>query len=329
LIALGFILAYLCDIRIWQRVLIFLSTIPITVIMNSIRIGGIGVSVEYWGPQMAEGLLHDIEGWFMFMASLTVLLLELLLILRLSGDRRPLGQIFVLDTPDKSTPDKSTAMPELKVPNMRLLGVALTVFAAMTAYSLGQSRAEEIVPDRLDLNHFPLLVGAWQGTPDTLESIYIDALKFDDYMIANYKRGSDHLNFYIAWYGSQRSGQSAHSPRSCIPGGGWRIHSIDQMHLDDLYLGSRPLMTNRAVIQKGEARQVVYYWFQQRGRVVTNEYLVKWYLFVDALLHNRTDGALVRLTIPLGRGQSLQEADAQAGDFMRRILPRMNDFIPG
>jgi EpsI family protein len=148
-------------------------------------------------------------------------------------------------------------MPELKVPNMRLLGVALTVFAAMTAYSLGQSRAEEIVPDRLDLNHFPLLVGAWQGTPDTLESIYIDALKFDDYMIANYKRGSDHLNFYIAWYGSQRSGQSAHSPRSCIPGGGWRIHSIDQMHLDDLYLGSRPLMTNRAVIQKGEARLLV------------------------------------------------------------------------
>lgn len=333
LVALGFILAYLCDIRMWQRVLLFVSTIPITVIMNSIRIGGIGVTVEYWGPQMAEGLLHDVEGWFMFMASLAVLLLELVLLLRLSGDRRALTQVFVIE----EAGGNGSWQPVRHGPSLHLLSAALLTVLAVALYAFGHSRASEMVPERLTLNHFPLLLGDWHGTPDTLENIYIDALKFDDYMIADYRRESghdsqqkaQHLNFYIAWYGSQRSGQSAHSPRSCIPGGGWRIESIEPVHLDDLYLNAQPLEVNRTVIRKGETRQVVYYWFQQRGRILTNEYLVKWYIFWDALTQNRSDGALVRLTIPLERDQALTVADAQAADFMREALPRMNDFIPG
>lgn len=334
LVALGFILAYLCDIRMWQRVLLFVSTIPITVIMNSIRIGGIGVTVEYWGPQMAEGLLHDVEGWFMFMASLAVLLLELVLMLRLSGDRRALTQVFVIEDNGAN----AAWQPVRHGPSLRLLSAALLTVLAVAIYAFGHSRSSEMVPERMALNHFPLLMGEWHGTPDTLESIYIDALKFDDYMIADYRRGAEHdaqhLNFYIAWYGSQRSGQSAHSPRSCIPGGGWRIESIEQVHLDDLYLNTEPLLANRTVIRKGEARQIVYYWFQQRGRIITNEYLVKWYIFWDALTHNRSDGALVRLTTilkntGLERDQALAVADAQAADFMREALPRMNDFIPG
>ena len=326
LVALGFILAYLCDIRMWQRVILFVSTIPITVIMNSIRIGGIGVTVEYWGPQMAEGLLHDVEGWFMFIASLAVLLLELVLLLRLTGDRRALTQVFVMETPASMA--NNPFMTTQHGPSLRLMSVALLTVLAVTFYAFNHSRSSEFVPQRMALNHFPLLLGDWHGTPDTLESIYIDALKFDDYMIADYKRDGQNLNFYIAWYGSQRSGQSAHSPRSCIPGGGWRIESIEQVHLDDLYLSTEPLLANRTVIRKGEVRQVVYYWFQQRGRIITKEYLVKWYIFWDALTQNRSDGALVRLTVPLERDQALTVADAQAADFMRQALPLMNDFIP-
>lgn len=325
LVALGFILAYLCEIPLWKRAILFLSTIPITVIMNSIRIGAIGVSVEYWGPEMAEGLLHDIEGWFMFMASLAVLIAELIILLRITGDRRRLGEVFVMD--DAPADKDAHATPGGGLPVIFPAAGLVAVVVALI-FSLGSGEEEEIVPERVSLNHFPLLVGDWYGTPDALESVYIEELKFDDYMMANYRKGNEHLNFYIAYYGSQKKGESAHSPRSCIPGGGWQITSIEGHHLGELYLNSQPLMANRAVIQKGEHRQVVYYWFQQRGRIITNEYLVKWYLFWDALTMNRSDGALVRLTVPLARNQPLTTADAAAADFMAQVQHRLNDFIP-
>ena len=340
LVALGFILTYLVDMAIWKKVILFLATIPITVIMNSLRIGGIGVTVEYWGPEMAEGILHDIEGWFMFMASLSVLLALLKLMLIGSGDRRSLGLAL------SSRFDRSVAR-ENEAPSVDAFAnensahkpmAGLTAWLFFVVVLLGSAVAIQIsnpteaadtdTPPRLGLTHFPLIVGDWLGTPDAMEKVYIDALKFDDYIIANYSKDAEQLNFYIAYYGSQSAGQSAHSPRSCIPGGGWRIESLEQIQLGELYLNSQPLMANRAVIQKGEARQVVYYWFQQRGRTITNEYLVKWYLFVDALFEGRTDGALVRLSLPLDKSKDISHADALATDFMSSITYRINDFVP-
>jgi len=76
-------------------------------------------------------------------------------------------------------------------------------------------------------------------------------------------------------------------------GGGWRIQSLAQTTVDGVEVGGQPLRVNRALIQSDDQRQLVYYWFLQRGRVVTNEYLVKWYLFVDSVTRHRSDGALV------------------------------------
>ena len=84
---------------------------------------------------------------------------------------------------------------------------------------------------------------------------------------------------------------------------------LSREEVDGVSIGGQPLLVNRVVIQKGEYRQLVYYWFQQRGRVIENEYLVKWYLFWDSLMHNRSDGALVRLTSFVGPESSLSEAD--------------------
>ena len=90
----------------------------------------------------------------------------------------------------------------------------------------------------------------------------------------------------------------------------------------------QPLRVNRALIQKGNNSQLVYYWFQQRGRVITNEYLVKWYLFWDALTRNRTDGALVRLVTSVDRGGNIEEADRQLGSFATTVAARLTDYVP-
>ena len=146
--------------------------------------------------------------------------------------------------------------------------------------------------------------------------------------MADYRRGAPPVNFYVAWYDSQQAGRSAHSPRSCLPGGGWQIKSLQQVPVADVAIGGQPLRVNRALIQYGPQRQLVYYWFQQRGRVITNEYLVKWYLFWDSLTRNRSDGALVRLTVPLPEGAVEAQADRQLAQFARDLAPMLEDYVP-
>jgi EpsI family protein len=114
-----------------------------------------------------------------------------------------------------------------------------------------------------------------------------------------------------------------------MPGDGWRIGAFEQRRIGQ-YVTSRgdPLMVNRAVISKGNSRQLVYYWFQQRGRIITNEYLVKWFLFWDALTQQRTDGALVRLVVVLPEGSDEKEADKKLAAFLEKAFPRLEKYIP-
>ena len=137
-----------------------------------------------------------------------------------------------------------------------------------------------------------------------------------------------HVNLYSAYYASQLAGRSAHSPRSCLPGDGWRITDLATIELADP-VSSRPVPVNRAVIARGNDTQVVYYWFEQRGRTLANEYLVKWYLLVDALNSSRSDGALVRLIAPVTPNGGVDGADGTLRDFFARTKTRLPQFIPG
>jgi EpsI family protein len=136
------------------------------------------------------------------------------------------------------------------------------------------------------------------------------------------------VNFYVAYYPSQRSGASAHSPRSCIPGGGWEIQRLQQRTLAGVEVGGAPLTVNRLLIQKGQTKQLVYYYFKQRDRYLTNEYLVKWFLFWDALTRNRTDGALVRFTTLLRPGVPESEGDRRLTELASRLAPRLEAYVP-
>ena len=136
------------------------------------------------------------------------------------------------------------------------------------------------------------------------------------------------MNLYVAYYASQRTGEAVHSPRSCLPGGGWGMSEFGQRTITDAPGADAPLLVNRAIVQQGSERQLVYYWFQERGRNITNEYLVKWYLFEDALLRNRTDGALVRLITPLRHNETAADADARLAQFAATVRPLLADYLP-
>lgn len=111
-----------------------------------------------------------------------------------------------------------------------------------------------------------------------------------------------------------------------MPGGGWVITSLRKttVRLAD----DAPFEVNRAVIAHGNQRQVVYYWFEQRGRRMASEYAMKWYLLVDALLRDRTDGALVRVTTTADGVNGLEGADARMQRFLQLAVPKLEHFVP-
>ncbi|MEM7254300.1 MAG: VPLPA-CTERM-specific exosortase XrtD [Pseudomonadota bacterium] len=326
LMSFGFICAWLFKAPMWQRVLLFLSTVPITILMNSFRIGVIGVLVQYWGTEMAEGFLHDFEGWIIFMACVAILFLEMWLLTKLTQRGVAFRDVFWPEEPANAKVGNVPAASRSWLPPAATACLVLMLAAGVGVRSF--EKRDEVIPDREHFSSFPLELADWKGRPDSLDQRFVDALKFSDYYLADYRRESDITNFYVAYYDSQRKGQSAHSPRSCIPGGGWRITELEQIELKGVEFANQPARVNRVQIQKGNQRQLVYYWFQQRGRVITNEYLVKSSLVWDAITRNRTDGALVRLTTVVGPEQSWEDADASLSDFAKALSGKITRYVP-
>lgn len=333
LASLALLCAYLFKARMWKRVVLVLSSIPISIMLNGFRIGVIGVLVEFYGRGAAEGFYHLFEGWVIFMVSFGLLIAEMALLVRI-GEVKSQGSLLNrLTWRDQS---EARAHPSVNIVPCRiqsasgrayLCSVALLV--PVTLFSTVVVDREESPPSRAAFVDFPMQINSWQGSTFPLEQQYIDALRFDDYVMADYQ--SDHkqpVNFYAAYYRSQRKGQSAHSPQSCLPGGGWEITSLTQRELPMSQGMMQPLSVNRAVIQKGDQKQIVLYWFKQRERHLTNEYLVKVYLLWDAFSRQRTDGALVRLASLVGPGESESTVDQRLQEFAVVAGRELTRFVP-
>jgi EpsI family protein len=140
---------------------------------------------------------------------------------------------------------------------------------------------------------------------------------------------------YVGYYERQSQGRTIHSPRNCLPGAGWEILATG---VRDISLGGVMYRVNRNVLKNGKATAIVYYWYQGRGRVVANEYRVKWNLLRDAALLGHTEEALVRLIIPVGQGSALPgaslqnqygEANALADSLVARMILEVSRALPG
>ena len=334
LTSFGFLCAYFFRAKFWMRIIVFLSTLPITVLMNSFRIGVIGVLVDHWGKAQAEGFLHDFEGWVIFIGCLGILLLEMWTLSKLFMPDKAFSEVFVVGVEASDITPPVTAAPVTNFgfligPNPLLAAGVVLLLALPISWYIGER--QEFIPERTRFSSFPLKIQDWQGTEVGMGQEFVTALKFDDYIVANYVNPQNNLpiNLYIAYYASQRQGASVHSPKSCIPGDGWLISDFTQKPVPGLTsAGGTPFWVNHAIISKKDQKQLVYYWFQQRGRVINNEYLLKWYLFWDALTQQRTDGALVRLVLPLDNFTSEEQGEKALQQFTQAVAPLLNRYIP-
>jgi exosortase D (VPLPA-CTERM-specific) len=332
LMTLAFIVAYLFRGAFWKRTLIFLSSIPITIVMNSLRIGFIGITVERWGTSMAEGALHDFEGWLVFMFSTGAVMLVAVGLARLGPTKLPWHEAFSLGTPVANTPatkrdaTPAPAAPSRAVPRPFLAAAVLVLAGA--AVDIATPAPELTYPQRASFDEFPNRVGDWVGKRDTLQGVYLDALRLDDYVLADYREADGvPVNFYAAYYQTQDSTRAIHSPHDCIPGGGWEITKFEQRFIPAT-TATPAFKVNRAIVQLGSHRQIVYYWFDERGRQFTNEYVARWYLFWDALTRHRTDGALVRFVATVPPGTDEAPVDDRIMRLATRIEPTLGRYVP-
>ena len=317
LLSLSFLVAYLFNAPTWQRALVLLSSVPITILMNGFRIGMVGVTVDRWGPQAAEGTLHFFEGWLIFIASAFFLTLEVYLLARLSARR-----FFEVFRGPAQTDRLSTQAHQEPTDRKPLYASLFLISATMLAALLVSNRSE-IIPERSRFVAFPAAIGDWQGLASQLDPQVENGLALEDYILSDYSKADDKVvNLYVAYYASQRTGESPHSPLVCIPGGGWSITRLERTS----YGAGQPL--NRAIIERNGSKQLVYYWYEERGRWIASEYWSKWYLLSDAITKNRSDGALIRLITSISPAEQERDADNRLQRFMHDLLPRLRNFLP-
>ena len=205
---------------------------------------------------------------------------------------------------------------------------ALVVAGLCAAAILAQiaiGARETTLPQRAAFALFPREIAGWQGADMPVEMSALAALNATDHLSVNYAKGDDVINVWSAYYESQYSGNAAHSPLVCIPGGGWRIE--DGGIAEVPMAGGAPLRASRLIISQGTDKQLVYFWFVEGGRHETGEYAAKYRLFANAVLHNRRDGALVRFVTPVPGGD-LGRADATLKSFIAEAAPLLPAYVP-
>jgi EpsI family protein len=203
----------------------------------------------------------------------------------------------------------------------------VVLLLAATVALLHARSANELVPPHGELASFPEEIDMWRGTAVPMGADTLAVLGPGQFLVREYRRSpvEPFVNLYVAYFPSQKTGDTIHSPQNCLPGSGWT--PLQSGHISLQRDDGTAITVNRFIISKGLVRQLVLYWYQAHDRVTPSEYWAKIYLVTDAIRMNRTDGALVRVVTPIMNGDE-EAAQARALDFTHRVLPLLDSYIP-
>ena len=209
------------------------------------------------------------------------------------------------------------------------LRVLTLVLLAQAALFYAASRGESAVV-ATPLSLFPPTVGPWTLAQEgVIEKEELDILKADDTLMRWYGSPEGAASLFIAFFKTQRTGQSPHSPKNCLPGSGWQPSESSRIDVP-VSLGdgqAESIHVNRYVVSKGDDQSVVLYWYQSQGRVIADEFAAKFYLISDSIRKHRSDTALVRVVVPVTHGR-MDAASKTATDFVQAMYPVVRNYLP-
>ena len=218
----------------------------------------------------------------------------------------------------------------LKSPAARIVTALLIL---QTAFLYSAVRPEFIPPSR-PLEGMPTTLGTWKLVQTgVIEQEVLDVLKADDILNRVYcdtatgdcMTAGQTAFLFVAGFRSQRTGKAPHSPKNCLPGSGWVPLSSGELTID---VGREaPITVNRYVVASGSVQDMVLYWYQSRDRAVADEYKAKFWVMRDAIRLNRTDTALVRVIVPIGK-QTEAQAEATASNFVKSFYSTLLGYLP-
>lgn len=311
----------------WHKVFLLLAAVPIAIFMNSVRIAVAGIIVQYYGVEWLDGFTHFFEGWVIFLACIAILFGLAWLMLFLHPERPSLVDALDLETTGLGT---QLARLQFVQPSKALIAVSALVLGAVLALQAVPDRGA-LAPERDSFALFPRTLGDWQqqGPRQMLAPEVSSVLGADDYhQTTLLKAGNPNaVGLFMAWYDDQSKG-GVHSPEVCLPGAGWEIAWLERSDITEAMGTDVPFMVNRAIIQKGETRMMVYYWFQQKERRIAWDFAAKYWLMVDGITTGRTDGALIRLTTLMDPVESDAIAEARLREVLHEMQIPLERFVP-
>ena len=208
----------------------------------------------------------------------------------------------------------------------------LLVAAALlagTALLLHLRAGSEVLPPRQPLSTLPEKLGPWTGTDIEISQDIRDILGNGEFLQRVYQDPSGDqppVDLFIAYFPSQRAGDTIHSPKHCLPGAGWL--PLESGRVPIVPARRAPFVVNRYVVGKGPDRQLVLYWYLAHDRTIASEYWAKYYLIADSIRMNRSDGALVRLNTLMSRGETPAHAQQRLMSMADPLIPLLDQYIP-
>jgi len=230
--------------------------------------------------------------------------------------------------PPPSVSIKPDANPVVGWLKPTLITAVLCLLFAGSGWALKQIPSSGNLPQRTCFEHFPMNIGDWQGKREYISEEILNGLWADDYVTARYyKPGSPNIIYLlIPFYNYQVTNHAAHAPQACILGGGFSL--VRSKAHPVRVAPDREIEIMTMILEKGDTRLLGSYFFLQKGRVITSPWMNKYYLIWDGITKQRTDGALVRAEMTVAPGQPMDEAYAQLEEFITKLWPILQDYIP-
>lgn len=326
LMSIGALAGYLMQAPIWMRWSIFLATIPVTIIMNSFRIGVTGLLTEAYGAGHTEGFLHFFEGWVVFVASLIILICLAWMLTKLLPYPATITKVFSFDHVFNNKEVVSSNKNEnwQTAPSVIFLLVSLII--AVIISNPFTSKIEAVVVNK-PLTQFPMMLSKWRASESRLPPSVEAVAGASEYYYGDFiSPSNDKVNLYIAYYHDQKKGAAPHSPKVCIPGDGWTISSDKPVLIKSK--NGKNYKVSRLIISKDKHTIVTYYWLKQGGKVFYQQFMARLNLIWFAIKESRADAALIRIVSEVGNNEKIEDTDARMQEIASELLEVISEYVP-